>query len=97
MMTPAFSVRVTPHCERLIKGLNKQHPDFITHYEKAIRILSSDPYNRTRSHQIKKLESTAAGESAWRLRLGRWRFRYDIWDQQVELSYCGLRREDTYK
>jgi mRNA-degrading endonuclease RelE of RelBE toxin-antitoxin system len=92
-----FSVRVTPHCERLIKGLNKQHPDFITHYEKAISILSSDPYNRKRSHQIKKLKNIAPGEGAWRLRLGRWRFRYDIWDQQVELSYCGLRREHTYK
>jgi mRNA-degrading endonuclease RelE of RelBE toxin-antitoxin system len=97
MVTPAFSVRVTPQCERLIKGLNKAHPDFIAQYEKAISILSSDPYNRARSHQIKKLQNVAPGEGAWRLRLGRWRFRYDTWDQQVELSYCGLRREDTYE
>jgi hypothetical protein len=92
-----FSVRVTPHGERLIRKLNRQHPDFIEYYEKAIGILSSDPYNRTRTHQIRKLENVPAGEGAWRLRLGRWRFRYDIWERQVELGYCGLRREETYK
>lgn len=91
-----FSVRVTPRCERLIKRLNKGHADFIHHYERAIGILASDPYNRTRRHQIKKLENVPAGEGAWRLRLGRWRFSYDVWDQEVELSYCGLRREETY-
>lgn len=92
-----FSVRITPHGERLIKKLSKRHSDFIDYYENATGILSNDPYNHTRRHQIKKLESIPAGEGAWRLRLGRWRFRYDIWDQQVELSYCGLRREETYK
>jgi mRNA-degrading endonuclease RelE of RelBE toxin-antitoxin system len=97
MTTPVFSVRVTPHFERLIKRLNKQHADFVDYYEKAVRILGTDPYNRTRIYQIKKLENVASGEGAWRLRLGRWRFRYDIWGQQVELSYCGLRREETYK
>jgi mRNA-degrading endonuclease RelE of RelBE toxin-antitoxin system len=97
MTTPGFSVRVTPHFERLAKALNKQHPDFVASYEMAIRILGSDPYNRFRSHQIKKLKNVTPGEGAWRLRLGRWRFRYDIWDQQVELSCCGLRREDTYE
>jgi mRNA-degrading endonuclease RelE of RelBE toxin-antitoxin system len=97
MTETAFSVRVTPRCERLIKKLNKQHPDFITHYERALRILSSDPYNRARAHPIKKLEGVPAGEGAWRLRLGRWRIRYDIWERQVELSYFGLRREKTYK
>ena len=97
MTIPAFSVRVTPQAERLAKALNKQHADFIDSYEKAIRILSSDPYNRARSYQITKLEGIAPGQCAWRLRLGRWRFRYDIWERQVELSYCGLRREETYK
>jgi len=57
---------------------------------------SSDPYNRTRWHHIKKLEGVAAGEGQYRLSLGRWRFRYDISGQLVELHYCVLRREDTY-
>jgi hypothetical protein len=59
--------------------------------------LGLDPYNWSGSHPIKKLENVAAGEGAWRLRLGHRRFRYDIWDQLVELTYCGLRREDTYR
>jgi mRNA-degrading endonuclease RelE of RelBE toxin-antitoxin system len=94
---PAFSVRVTPRCERLLTRLHKQHPDFRAAYERSLGILGSDPYNRSGSHTIKKLENVAAGDGAWRLRLGRWRLRYDIWDQLVELSYCGLRREDTYR
>lgn len=93
---PAFSVRVTPHGQRLAKTLNKQHPDFIAYYEKAVDLLSSDPYNRSGGHQIKKLRNVAPGQGAWRLRLGRWRFRYDIWEKTVELSYFGLRREETY-
>jgi hypothetical protein len=36
------------------------------------------------------------GEGQWRLALGRFRFRYDIYDQDVVLHYVGLRREDTY-
>ena len=97
MTAPAFSVRVTPHGQRLAKVLNKQHSDFIAYFETAIDVLSRDPYNRSGSHNIKKLRNTAPGQGAWRLRLGRWRFRYDIWEQMVELSYFGLRREETYR
>ena len=94
---PAFSVRVTPHGQRLARALNRQHADFLAYYEKAITVLTNDPYNRSGSHQIKKLRNVAPGQGAWRLRLGRWRFRYDIWEQAVELSYFGLRREETYR
>jgi hypothetical protein len=97
MTIPTFSVRVTPHGERLAKRTSGQHADFIDYYEKAIHILGSDPYNLTHHYQMKKLESVAPGQGAWRHRLGRWRFRYDVWEQQVELSHCGLRREETYK
>ena len=38
-----------------------------------------------------------AGEGQYRLRLGRFRFRYDIAGREVRLLYCGLRREDTYR
>src|SRR5438034_1358592 len=49
---------------------------------------------KVRDH-IRKLEGVP-GEGQYRLSLGRWRFRYDISGQRVELYYCGLRREDTY-
>jgi mRNA-degrading endonuclease RelE of RelBE toxin-antitoxin system len=38
----------------------------------------------------------AADEGQYRLRSGRFRFRYDIEGREVVLHYCGLRREDTY-
>ena len=67
-------------------------------FAQSIAILKIDPYNRTRRHPIKKLEGVPPGEGQYRLKLRRWRFRYDIWSdrQQVELNFCGLRREDTY-
>jgi mRNA-degrading endonuclease RelE of RelBE toxin-antitoxin system len=55
-----------------------------------------DPYNKNRKYPIKKLQGVPAGEGQYRLRSGRFRFRYDIADREVVLLYCGLRREDTY-
>jgi mRNA-degrading endonuclease RelE of RelBE toxin-antitoxin system len=47
-------------------------------------------------HRIKKLTNVPAGEGQYRLRSGRFRFRYDVAGREVVLLYCGLRREDTY-
>jgi len=66
-------------------------------FEAAITILEIDPYNRSRRHNIKKLEEKPRGRGQYRLRLSRWRFRYDIKGDDVILEYCGLRREDTYR
>ena len=96
-MTARFQVRTVPHFDRLLKKLSKSHPDLEEHFAQAVSILESDPYNQSRSHPIKKLRSVRPGEGQYRLRLGRWRFRYDVADRVVELSYCGLRREDTYR
>jgi hypothetical protein len=95
-MPPAFSVQATPHYERLSSKLKKGHRDFEATEKSAAAILSGDPYNRMRRHHIKKLEGVTPGDGQYRRSLGRWRFRYDIADQVVELHYCGLRREDTY-
>ena len=92
---PSFSVRTTPHFDRLFKTLVKRHPDLLDRFEEALQILKSDPYNRTHEHHIKKLESVRPGEGQYRLTLRRWRFRYDLYGQDVALHYCGLRREDT--
>ena len=97
-MTPSsFSVRVTPRYERLVKKLTRRHPDLLDLISEAGEILARDPYNVTRRHHIKKLEGEAAGEGQFRLTMGRWRFRYDIFGREVWLRYCGLRREDTYR
>lgn len=95
-MTPRFSVHTTPHFDRLLKKLSKHHPDLAGRYAEAIEILKADPQHLSRTHHIAKLEGIRPGEGQYRLRLGRWRFRYDIFGREVWLFRCGLRREDTY-
>ena len=94
-MTPPLSVHTTPHFDRLLKKLTKRHPDLMGRYAEAVEILKVDPQNLSRTHHIAKLEGVRPGEGQDRLRLGRWRFRYDIYGQDVVLHYCGLRREET--
>jgi mRNA-degrading endonuclease RelE of RelBE toxin-antitoxin system len=96
-MTSRFNVLVTPNFERQARSLRKRHPDFSPCFLEAIRILGTDPHNRSRAHAIRKLEGISKGEGLYRLRIRRWRFRYDIYDRDVVLLYCGLRRENTYR
>ena len=96
-MTPLFSVRATPHYDRLARRLLNTHPEFDTMENRARQVLETDPYNRSRANPIKKLKDISQGEGQYRLSLGRWRFRYDIYGREVILHYCGLRREETYR
>jgi hypothetical protein len=96
-MTPRFSVRTVPAFERLARRLANQHPDFPHLLGEAIDTLESDPHNVSRRLGILKLKNAPAGEGQYRLRLGRFRFRYDVAGREVQLVYCGLRREDTYE
>ena len=77
--------------------LLKRHPDLPDVQESARETLRSDPYNLSRRYHIKKLEGVPPGGGQYRLTLGRWRFRYDIFGREVWLFYCGLRREETYR
>ncbi len=96
-MTPAaFSVRVTARFERDYRKLLKDHPDISEHYARVIRVLAKDPYNRSRTHPIKKLASVKPGDGQYRIRFLRFRYIYDIEGQTVFLKHCRLRREDTY-
>lgn len=96
MSEPRFTVLTTPRFDRLMRSLSRRHADLVERFAAALEILSADPYNRSRRHPIRKLESIPQGAGQYRLRLGRWRFRYDIYNREVVLHYCGLRREDTY-
>jgi hypothetical protein len=62
----------------------------------AIAAFSTDTYNMSAKHAIKKLVGVPAGEGQSRPRSGRFRFRYDVEGLEVLLHYCGLRREDAY-
>ena len=95
-MTP-FTVRAQPNFERMAQSLRKHHRDFDVNFIRALEIVKADPHNVSRSHPIKKLTDVKLGDGQYRIRLGRWRFRYDIYGQEVVLTYCGLRREETYR
>ena len=96
-MTPRFSVHTTPHFERLARKLLKGHAELREVLREVRAVLEADPYNASRKHPIKKLVAVDPGEGQWRLRAGRFRFRYDVSGQEVWLLYCGLRSERTYR
>jgi mRNA-degrading endonuclease RelE of RelBE toxin-antitoxin system len=96
-MTSAFSVQVTARFERDYRKILKDHPDISAYYHRVITILAADPYNRSRTHPIKKLASVKPGDGQYRIRFLRFRFIYDIDVQAVFLKHCRLRREDTYE
>ena len=66
-MARRFSVRTTPHFDRLAKALRRRNNELTARYREAIAILTDDPYNRSRAHQIKKLVQVVPGEGQWRL------------------------------
>ncbi len=96
-MNLGFRVRAVPRFRRFARSLTRKHPAFAEIYAEAVALLQADPYNRSRAHQVRKLSDVKPGDGQWRLRIGRWRFRYDIEDKDVLLYACGLRREDTYR
>ena len=96
-MSAPFTVCTSPHFDRLLKRLARHHAELPEVFATVLGILTSDPHNRSRTHTVRKLQGVPAGEGQYRLRIGRWRFRYDIREQEVHLHYCGLRREDTYR
>jgi mRNA-degrading endonuclease RelE of RelBE toxin-antitoxin system len=96
MALPSFNVQTTAHFDRLMKKLAPRHSDLVGRFEEAIKILAADPHNSASQYPIKKLVGVAPGEGQYRLRSGRFRFRYDVTGRAVVLHYCGLRREDTY-
>lgn len=96
-MTSSYSVHTTPHFDRSLKKLSRHHPRLSDSYAEVIDILRADPQNLIRAHHIRKLEGIQPGEGQYRLRLGRWRFRYDIFGHEVWLFQCSLRREETYR
>ena len=61
-----FVVRATSHYDRLSNKLHKADRDFDGTEKGAAAILSVDPYNRTRRHDIKKLEGVPPGDGQYR-------------------------------
>jgi mRNA-degrading endonuclease RelE of RelBE toxin-antitoxin system len=96
-MTAGFLVSAPRSFARTLEVLAKRHPELVELYSQALSILKEDPYNVGRVHPIKKLRGVPAGEGQYRLRLRRFRIRYDVLDREVVLLDVSLRREDTYR
>ena len=84
-----LAVFVTARFERGYRALLKSHRALATEYATVIGILQADPYNRTHAHAIRKLEQVEAGDGQFRIRSGRFRFRFDI-GVSVVLSQLSL-------
>ena len=94
----SYSVVASSRFRPQARTLAKQHPkDFPGLFDLALEILRVDPLGTSRRSRVLKLTRIAPGKGQYRLRLRRYRFRYDVRGRTVELLFCGLRREDTYK
>ena len=96
-MTAEFLVATTSRFDRELRKLAAKHSGLADVFRRVLETLKADPYNRSRQHAIKKLEAVPPGEGQYRIRSGRFRFRYDIDGQRVYLKACSLRREDSYR
>lgn len=92
----AFDIVNTSRFERDFEGFAKKSRDVLDYAREARTILHADPYNFSRQHKIKKLTDIKSGEGQWRLRMGRYRLRYDINGSTVELHSIKLRK-DAYR
>jgi mRNA-degrading endonuclease RelE of RelBE toxin-antitoxin system len=96
-VTSPFTVYTTARFDRDFRKLARQGSELVDAFERVLAILQVDPFNRTRVHPVRKLEGVTPGEGQYRIRLARFRFRYDVEGQIVYLKFCSLRREDTYR
>ena len=94
---PRFAVLSSPRFERDFRALAKRHAQLLPLREQLLTILRTDPANRSCRHDIVKLQDVKPGEGQYRLRLRRFRFRYDLARGTVRLHTCSLRREDSYR
>lgn len=89
----AFRVLTTPAFERDAKKVARRNPAVASSMGELIAVLESDPHNRTRQHLIKKLAGLKAGQGQWRIRVGNFRLRYDIFGHEVVLHSFRDRKE----
>jgi len=93
-----YRVEIAPRFARAAKKLAAAHPQLAVLLPRAIAILAEDPLNVSGRHAILKLRGVEPEEGQYRLRLRRFRIRYDVLDDRVvRVLAIALRREDTYR
>lgn len=93
-MKNSFKIQYSSHFRKSIKLFKKNHK-LKDDFDYILTILEVDPFNLSRVHDIKKLTDTIGGEGQWRIRVGKYRLRYDIVSQYVIL-YTFKHRKDAY-
>jgi len=94
-MPSNFRIHITSHFKRDAQRVITQNPELGIALEQVKSILTQDPYNKTRRFDIKKLKNIEAGKGQWRIRVGKYRLRYDILDKDIILySFC--HRKEAY-
>ena len=73
-MTSRFVVRTTSAFDRSLRKLSSRHAELADLYADVLNILSTDPYNRSGTHSIKKLVDVRPGYGQYRIRAGRFVF-----------------------
>jgi mRNA interferase RelE/StbE len=75
-----------------LKDLEKLPSDIKSRVEKTLIELTRDPYS---ARDLKKLANVELGR--WRLRIGDYRLRYDIVEQEIRLRVIRHRKDIYHK
>ena len=95
-MRSKFKVLSTPCFDRELQKIYKRDKKIADMLEKVAEILAEDSFNHSGKYDIKKLVDVKQGDGQWRIRLGAYRFRYDIFGKQTVL-HSVKDRKDVYK
>ena len=71
--------------EREVRRLRKRLPRVYESLLEALELLETDPFNLEGRANTRKLVDVPAGEGQFRLRMGDYRLRYDVIDDEVIL------------
>jgi addiction module RelE/StbE family toxin len=94
-MPQVFRLLPTTRFKRDLEEILKRNREITRKLEPLKMILFHDPYNSSRRYDIKKLKDVPVGEGQWRIRVGKYRLRYDIIGTDVIL-YSFKHRKEAY-
>ncbi len=88
-----FIVKFTRKAFQLAEKLTKRDLSVKQRLNRMVQILREDPYNLSRQHDIQKLTNEPIG--AWRIRIGKYRMRYDI-EKDIVVIHDVFHRKKGY-
>lgn len=95
-MARRYRVVASSAFERDVRRLRRQRLGVYGSLLRAVEVLERDPFNRQGEANMRKLVDVPVGEGQFRLRMGDYRLRYDVVDDDVILHSMRPRR-DSYR